>query len=682
MLRSNSFLISARSYESQDSLLRSGLEANRSILNGFKTRMFGIVLNYILYMFSLSSHSHLRAFFFSAFQVDEKDGTRTIIGGIQSSSLPQNASRGPSHKQSYELGPTERVSSGSTFLTHLHKMAQKVESRSSEDFGWHNESDVDEKGQSHTYKDGTIFSSSSVERSSSLPYLRVNVQTPLLSSNSLTDAGKVNNLSSENEGMEVKESSKYFDQSENDSSTNDRKTRDDVTPAKRLSVAAAISLFESKKKDSSEPPFRKLVKQESRKVLIEVAHSPSEKSVLKRWNTTNSLTTAENSGQDSNTLHSEVERNLESDEKMKIPSGSISESQLWSASERSKEMFKKSLNDLFTQVHSNEHPKKHSTSQATDMDHVKEVTMMSGLDEVLSSNSKLDSNMATTTLQSITKSNSDQFDLHGKVTRNVVDEVIPSNAKIHLINTNAPTSTFKSIKKSDSDQSDLNGKVEQGNAQSLKVQNIGDETQQIISRESVSHRLKMPGQVPMEHESMEPATLKQERASIKRTDGTKFNDVSTCNNLSTRDNNQSRKSENPGKLSFRKTENSPSSMDIMLATPIDLQMQALAKMVENPYNTILSLNVDDIPNEVRGKFFDQYSRLRDAKLRQENPARRAEREAKLKSMQETLEKRKEEMESRYLQHSKRRNQAIRSSGRSQQQKAEALVEQQQVQLLQ
>jgi hypothetical protein len=52
------------------------------------------------------------------------------------------------------------------------------------------------------------------------------------------------------------------------------------------------------------------------------------------------------------------------------------------------------------------------------------------------------------------------------------------------------------------------------------------------------------------------------------------------------------------------------------------------------------------PKEPKGRFYEQYRVKRDAKLRDESESKKAERDAKLKSMQEVLEHRKAEMAAR------------------------------------
>lgn len=52
------------------------------------------------------------------------------------------------------------------------------------------------------------------------------------------------------------------------------------------------------------------------------------------------------------------------------------------------------------------------------------------------------------------------------------------------------------------------------------------------------------------------------------------------------------------------------------------------------------------PKEPKGRFYEQYREKRDAKLREESESKKAERDAKLKSMEEVLERRKAEMAAR------------------------------------
>ncbi|MCO5597595.1 hypothetical protein L7F22_051674 [Adiantum nelumboides] len=87
---------------------------------------------------------------------------------------------------------------------------------------------------------------------------------------------------------------------------------------------------------------------------------------------------------------------------------------------------------------------------------------------------------------------------------------------------------------------------------------------------------------------------------------------------------------------------------ILHETPVDLYMQALVMIIDNHHQSGPIL-VDGKPGkEQRGRLYDRYWQLRNARQKGENPAKRAEREAKLKSMQEVLQRRKIEMETGVL----------------------------------
>lgn len=74
---------------------------------------------------------------------------------------------------------------------------------------------------------------------------------------------------------------------------------------------------------------------------------------------------------------------------------------------------------------------------------------------------------------------------------------------------------------------------------------------------------------------------------------------------------------------------SSNKMEIVYTTP--------AKMINN----------HDFSDDSRGKFYNKYMQKRDAKLREEWTSKRAEKEAKMKAMQDSLEKSKAEMKAKF-----------------------------------
>eukprot|EP01018_Ginkgo_biloba_P027748 Gb_39029 [translate_table: standard] len=83
---------------------------------------------------------------------------------------------------------------------------------------------------------------------------------------------------------------------------------------------------------------------------------------------------------------------------------------------------------------------------------------------------------------------------------------------------------------------------------------------------------------------------------------------------------------------------------------VDFDMHALMNMADRSYSNNsekkFGLGDNGFSEELRGKYYERYMEKRDAKLREEPIIKRAQREAKLKAMQEALERSKAEMAAR------------------------------------
>ncbi|OVA12352.1 hypothetical protein BVC80_1799g59 [Macleaya cordata] len=89
-----------------------------------------------------------------------------------------------------------------------------------------------------------------------------------------------------------------------------------------------------------------------------------------------------------------------------------------------------------------------------------------------------------------------------------------------------------------------------------------------------------------------------------------------------------------------------------------LDVNPLMRMVDNhDYGNALKQNISELvfPEDSRGKFYDKYMQKRNAKLREEWSSRRAQKEAKMKAMQDSLERSRAEMEAKFAESAERRD---------------------------
>ncbi|KAH7426243.1 hypothetical protein KP509_11G092200 [Ceratopteris richardii] len=559
--------------------------------------------------------------------------------------------------------PSNQLYDGDRFCAHFEETAQQVEEISSKDFG----SQMDEKKelalQECSHKDAGKSSRARCsqrlepaleKRSTQVPGLKVCVES---SGSGHHSARSPERHIAQDYGKASKETNTSRNTDENlhkgTDRGNDQDTQEDV-PAGRLSVQAAISLFESKQKDSSEPPIRRLGKRANQKVLTQVCSSPSEKFVLKRWSVQNSCSPAGKITQED-----------------KVASNDVVEKQ----QEPHSEKVKFDLNDLSSpkqNIHGepiaddpvglNAEDSLTNYLQLDSSCHLEEECNSAGIQDMKQvpspvqkpsySVSILDTRLDSQNLQST--------DHIFPTVQNDPENTYDSDADL------AATQVSVSVSLPEQATAEVKAKSEplvnrtERNHQNMQLKQdcIVNETPEVSNSDEPSFKLskckpygvKLSAHVTppvySEHEKMEFRTMgsPQSKQHLRsKSETIKVVEAPVTNSR------QIGKNANLGKPSAKQKMNLMKEIPINLLGSVDLHMQALVQMVEQQ-NTERSFNSVQTAirrrEEQRGRFYDHYSKLRDAKMMGEHPAKKAEREAKLKLMQDTLERRKAEIEKR------------------------------------
>ncbi|MCO5562689.1 hypothetical protein L7F22_016317 [Adiantum nelumboides] len=559
------------------------------------------------------------------------------------------------------------VTGSGVFFARLQQMVHQVDARSKEDLGWkiNGEEELafqDSKNKADSSFQNDLSNSSLPERSTSLPALRAHTEGSPKQNPSLIEAITAKGEDEVSKGQNSEETSR----AETDKSNS---TRGDA-PARRLSVQAAISLFESKKKDLNEPPFRKLMKQESRKTLGEGGNSPSEKSVLKRWSGQTPCSPEANIVQEKKVFESrafEVQQDLDivkakaAANKVSSPQDEVDAPPQVRPDEQARENFKKALDSLLQQDNAH-HLDQSSKSKSMDA----KVQLVKHLSPPIQqppnctsqSNTRLDFKNLSSLDQNLSTALMDAE----KAKSEAAAVAIP--AKLSMMK--KTITEIESVPELKPDDQRVPSRISIDYSVKPHLKNNDKDvmnthnTKQLLPKpsQSVPHRSRISSQVsvgtPFEQEivgCLAAPVSEPEHVVEKKTETIKRKEVSTIDR-------QTVINMSFGKSSVQKKVSSMKELPAnLLPSSVDFHMQALVQMGEHQY-TNMSFNRVEIANEQteehRGRFYNQYAKLREAKLRGEHPAKKAEREAKLKSMQETLERRKAEMETKAVRLSKKK----------------------------
>lgn len=521
-------------------------------------------------------------------------------------------------------------------------------------------------------------------RSSSLPARKSEMVSVHLLQPSSVDTQGVHNsppqaeMSIENSNLKKLEVNCESEIEKEDSKTKDNKEEVISTSVRRLSVQDAINLFESKKKGSDEIPIKKLVKQDSCKGSLESGDfCSSEKAVLRRWSGTNLTTSGESCMQEKmNVLDSKEVIRKQGPQLSKDKDGddmdastdrkSIHCNQFQSVAEERVDM--EALENRKT-IHGNQ-------SQPVTDDHVKErhkksaeitpqliqtwqserssISTMSEADTpCIKQQSAIKQTLRSNSFNGPI-SNQQKTEVANRFTRgardaDAVGAGISSRAQADSANL-ATSHTTKPLKDREG-QSIVNNlttsvkeKTEKGK-RNLGVQNVNHLLPILGTPVSNGPRMATQEHRNAKHRTM--AYLQEEKVTVNGLEIARLRETA---DQGSHDSSKSGTRKVSGQRELNLVREHSANLGNIA---VDLHMQALVKMVDNQYQDSRCLSGEDFPSGYRGRFYVHYARMRDAWLREKPTEKRAEKEAKLKLMQETLDRCKAQMLPRTLRSSKK-----------------------------